>query len=262
MMYSKNFLIFLSLNIASLIYSASAEDSQGILYRIKTENVINYKTGLIINGIIRSEYHQAAIVDCDGKITHDPAKVIVYSREDGTPILPETTLLYPDPKIGKFLDTWHKTTPKNVVCNIRVMRHYMRFLTSESEEECRAKIAIFQILNATNPSLAETLISWEKQKDAAQGLQKKLLKIAETDSKYLPQVLKAELAADSISQKLDIAWQGLGSFRFTDREESRRAFLHGKSLVQELNKPLEASIIEAIDREKIEEAKKQAFELK
>ena len=65
-MYSKNFLIFLSLNIASLIYSASAEDSQGILYRIKTENVINYKTGLIINGIIRSEYHQAAIVDCDG----------------------------------------------------------------------------------------------------------------------------------------------------------------------------------------------------
>lgn len=243
-----NFLAFLLLSISSISFSCDSSTTH--LFRIKTEPVRHPRTGEIIPGYLRTEYHR-----CKSE-AEDAAKVVLYSRKDGS-IISETVLLYPDKQIGHFLDEFHQKMPFLAVQrNVLVILHYMKTLIPNSEEECRAKLAIFQFLKYQNSPLADILISWEKKRDAAEQLEPKLLKLGESDPKYKKEALKARLTADQYNQTLSIIYRSLGSFRFNSQEESFNAVLQGEELVRRINKPLE----ETIQAFKLLEEEKQAAE--
>ena len=255
MSYIKKFL-FLLFNIPLLSYTAEASKKQ--LINLKHETINHPRTS--VPCMLRSEYHQCAHIDRDGT-KHDPARLVLHSRKDGS-LIQESTILYPNRTIGIFLDAFHLTLPTQTVkFPILLILHYMKTLMPESKEECCAKIALFQILENANPYLAKTLIGMEKQKDKAQELHKlftKMLAENPANEKYSMQAKKAKYTAIDIGENLDLIYRSMGKFNFNSLEESKDATIQGKNLVTRLNRHLTPHIEAVIALE----MKKESQELK
>ena len=241
MKYVSKFLALLLLSIPSSLYTASSESPPIHQYRISCTSVFHPKTGAFIPGYTKSEFHQCEALSDAGMKLKPSAKIIVYQRADGS-IVSDEVIEYPHPEIGKILDAFHKAPADERKFPILAINEYKKTLEIDSEEECRAKLAMYQVLYPAIPQATNMIITWEKQHDATQSLADLLFAKAESDEKHKTAALKAQSTARNIQSRLDIVYKGFGSIKFKNAGQKNEAIALGRQLVLKINQRINPMI--------------------
>lgn len=224
--------IILLINIPSLIYTSEKLAIERLSlgqYRIGCTEVYHPKTGAIIPGYTRSEFHQCSGVTESGT-TRPSARIIVYQRTDGS-IVSEELILYPSEDVSNILDAFSKAPQHTIKYPTLVIKAYMEAQKPDSEEECRARLAIYQTLFPHMPKEATTITTWEKQRKIAQRTADELAQRAKENPRYQVAALKAQGAADLFQNKLNLTYTGFGSIKYTKPEQRLHAIALGEQVV-------------------------------
>ena len=266
--------------LCSLLHAAETQETKVQLFHLRTQTIFNPKTGRVIPGYQRLEFHRCqtqtisqqstfrgfepAGVPKDSKrsvfgyrieestSTIPSARVTIVKRPDGSIVEEASTIdPYPDPIIGEFLDVFHSKVPKQTQDNVRIILNYMATVRG-SDDEALAKLAAINLLLSEFPKGSKTLISLEKQYQAALDLYE-ILK-SDPSPKYQEKAFLAKKKSQGVDEILELLYKGCGSVQCANEEEYKSAVALGGAVVRHITIPLQA----AIQAAKYEEMQKAA----